>query len=129
MTYELNRLARQIQDKLESYQSHLDWLEQDRKRKYSKPEEEHQISQTVSLPELDTPDLTPEQIKEQYVLLGEGFLDETIAKLNKLEPSRLYENQTKKLPSAPPPKNHEEILRMLKKGDSIDSILLRFQGE
>ncbi|MBN3924618.1 hypothetical protein [Nostoc sp. NMS4] len=32
-------------------------------------------------------------------------------------------------PSPPPPKTHEEILKMVKSGDSIDSILLRFQGE
>lgn len=128
MTYEINKLAREIQDKLEAYQANLDWLEADRKKTYGKPEEQPS-SQSIALPELDTPELTPEQIKEQFALRGEDFLNETIAKLNQLQPSKLYENQTKKLPSPPPPKNHEEMLRLVKKDYSIDSIMLRFQGE
>ena len=32
-------------------------------------------------------------------------------------------------PSPPPPKTHEEILKMVKNGDSLDNILLQFQGE
>lgn len=128
MTYEINKIAREIQDKLEAYKANLDWLEADRKKTYGKPEDP-QVSQPVILPELDTPELTPEEIKEQFALRGEDFLNETIAKLNQLQPCQLYENQTQKLPSPPPPKNHEEMLRLIKNDYSIDSILLRFQGE
>lgn len=127
MTYEINKIAREIADKLEAYNANLDWLAADRERKYGKPEEQP-TSQSSVTPEIQSQELTPEQIKQQYALRGEEFLNETIAELGKQFPSQLYENQTKKLPSPPPPATHEEILKMVKKGDSIDGILLRFQG-
>ena len=124
MTYEFNKEFREIQDRIERMNENIEWLAANREKEIKKV-----VEQPVVLPELDTPELTPDQIKEQFALRGEEFLDETIAQLGKLQPSQLYENQTKKLPSPPPPKNHEEMLRLVKKDYSIDSILLRFQGQ
>ena len=124
MTYEFNKEFREIQDRIERMNENIEWLAANREKEIKKV-----VEQPVVLPELDTPELTPDQIKEQFALRGEEFLDETIAQLGKLQPSQLYENQTKKLPSPPPPKNHEEMLRLVKKDYSIDIILLRFQGQ
>jgi hypothetical protein len=128
MTYKINELAREIAGKLEAYKAHLEWLEADRKRLYGKPEEQQPTSQPAVTSETKSQELTPEQVKQQFALRREQFLDEAIQELGKQFPSQLFENQTQKLPSAPAPKTHEEILKMVKKGDSIDSILLRFQG-
>ncbi|MHC5770751.1 MAG: hypothetical protein ACYTXI_35270 [Nostoc sp.] len=90
----------------------------------------HFNSQLLSLLlDLKKQELTLAHIKEQFNLRREEFLDETIAELGKQFPSQLYENQTGKLPSPPPLATHEEMLNLVKKGYSIDSILHRFQGE
>jgi uncharacterized membrane protein YheB (UPF0754 family) len=125
---ELSQEAREIADRIEQMNANIQWLKNDTEKQYSQPSEQA-TSQSATPIQNQNLELTPEQIKKQFELRGEDFLNETIADLGKQFPSQLYENQTKKLPSAPPPATHEEILRMVKKGDSIDGILLRFQGE
>ncbi|MBE8969269.1 hypothetical protein IQ277_24525 [Nostocales cyanobacterium LEGE 12452] len=83
--YELNKEFREIQDRIERMNVNIEWLAANREKEYGKVEE-----QPVATPQIDTPSLTPEEIKQQFTLRREDFLDETIAQLNKLQPSQLY---------------------------------------
>ncbi|WP_445631153.1 hypothetical protein [Nostoc sp. DSM 114167] len=125
--YEINKLSREIADRIEQMNADIAWLKKDTEKQFKKPLQQ-ETSQPAAISKFQSQELTPEQIKEQFALRGEDFLNETIQEMGKQFPSQLYENQTQKLPAAPAPQTHEQILKMVKKGDSIDSILLRFQG-
>lgn len=125
---QLSQQAREIADRIERMNANIQWLAEDTEKQFTTSEKQtNQQQPTQRKTEIDQ--LTPEEFKQQFDLRGEQFLVETIAELGKIYPSQLYENPTQKLPSPPPPATHEEILKMIKKGDSLDSILLRFQGE
>jgi hypothetical protein len=126
--YELSKEAREIQDRIEQMNANLEWLKADTEREFNRAAEQPK-KQPLQTTQSNPQELTPDQIKKQFELRGEEFLNETIADLGKQFPSQQYDNQTQKLPTPPPPKNHEEMLKMFKKGDHIDGILLRFQGE
>jgi len=122
---ELNRAAREIADRIEKMNANIEWLKSDTEKQFQNPSQQ---PSSQSSAKSQKQELTLADIKEQLKLRREEFLNEAFAELDKQFPSQLYENQTKKLPSPPPLATHEEMLEMFKKGDSTDSIFLRFQG-
>lgn len=126
-TSEFYRQARDIADRIEKMNETTDWMKANREKEFNQPVQQV-APKTATPPQNKLETLTPAKIKQQFDLRGEDFIEETLAEIGRQFPTQPHENQTKKLPDPPLPRNHEEILKMVKKGDSTESILLRFQG-
>lgn len=99
---ELNRAAREMADRIEKMNANIE-------KQFQKPSQQ---PSSQSSAKSQKQEVTLADIKEQFNLRREEFINKAIAELDKQFPTQLYENQTKKLPSPPPLATHEEMLEM-----------------
>ena len=128
---ELNRALIDMSDRIEKINETTDWLKAAREKEFNQPIQQAATPQpveTIAPPKNKYETLTPARIKREFDLRGEEYLNETIAELGRIYPDQPHENKTKKLPDPPLPKNHEQILKMVKNGDSNEDILARFES-
>ncbi|MBD0263480.1 MAG: hypothetical protein ICV78_12375 [Tolypothrix sp. Co-bin9] len=118
MSYEFNNLAREISEKLDAYQSNLQWLEADTKKRAEEIKQQAEYkSPQIELPTVESR-LTPQEIKENFEKEGESYLNKTIAELDR--------KTSVKNPQFPIKPQQEKMLDLFRQNCSTDFVLSQF---
>ncbi|MDZ8189297.1 MAG: hypothetical protein RMX96_31215 [Nostoc sp. ChiSLP02] len=127
--YELNKIAREISEKLEKFQANVDWLEADTQT-FAKSIKTAQKEKSSGAFAPKTPGTSTSKIRElsqqefakQHLEHGEKLLNQRMAKLAKISsPQNNY--QIKIDPQ------QEEIINAFRRGESVEKIIAKFTAK